>query len=198
MSWRSGASSEEASHEVLFQNFLMVGGSKETRLCTFRRVRPLASRTRTGAVYNTGSRVFLLLPAVTVYSFLPGFFLRDGCLHVLGLRFVVLHDVAASLALTVAAAAICFEPDVAASLVPAVAGAAICSERATLDKMVHVKIQRELMRLSLGTTLRFSKPKDQRLWYVQTGHYGQFDFVYVPVDFKHCQFRFCLRQLPQL
>ena len=29
------ASSEEASHEVLFQNFLMVGGSKETRLCTF-------------------------------------------------------------------------------------------------------------------------------------------------------------------
>ena len=29
------ASPEEASHEVLFQNFLMVGGSKETRLCTF-------------------------------------------------------------------------------------------------------------------------------------------------------------------
>ena len=29
------ASSEEASHEVLFQNFLMDGGSKETRLCTF-------------------------------------------------------------------------------------------------------------------------------------------------------------------
>ena len=29
------ASSEEASHEVLYQNFLMVGGSKETRLCTF-------------------------------------------------------------------------------------------------------------------------------------------------------------------
>ena len=28
------ASSSEASHEVLFQNFLMVGG-KETRLCTF-------------------------------------------------------------------------------------------------------------------------------------------------------------------
>ena len=29
------ASSEEASHEVLFQNFLIVGGSKETMLCTF-------------------------------------------------------------------------------------------------------------------------------------------------------------------
>ena len=29
------ASSEEASHEALFQNFLMDGGSKETRLCTF-------------------------------------------------------------------------------------------------------------------------------------------------------------------
>ena len=29
------SSSEEASHEVLFQNFLMAGGSKEIRLCTF-------------------------------------------------------------------------------------------------------------------------------------------------------------------
>ena len=29
------ASSSEASHEVLFQNFLMVGGSKETKMRTF-------------------------------------------------------------------------------------------------------------------------------------------------------------------
>ena len=29
------SSSEEASHEVMYQNFLLVGGSKETRLCTF-------------------------------------------------------------------------------------------------------------------------------------------------------------------
>ena len=28
------ASSEEASHKVLFQEFLILGGSKETRLCT--------------------------------------------------------------------------------------------------------------------------------------------------------------------
>ena len=35
--WRSArpVPGPRTSHEVLYQNFLMVGGSKETRLCTF-------------------------------------------------------------------------------------------------------------------------------------------------------------------
>ena len=48
-----------------------------------------------------------------------------GYLHVLGLRFALLHDVAASMVLTVAAAAIYSELDVAASFWLAVAAAAI-------------------------------------------------------------------------
>ena len=42
MSWRSAR--EDASHEMMFQNFPMGEGSKETRLSTVGRVRPLASR----------------------------------------------------------------------------------------------------------------------------------------------------------
>ena len=81
------------------------------------------------AVQKYWTKVILLLPAVTVYSFLPGSLHRDGCVHVLGLRFVPPHVVAASLVPTVAAAAIRLELDVASSLMSAVATAAISSER---------------------------------------------------------------------
>ena len=46
------------------------------------------------------------MPAITVDSFLPGSLRRDGCVHVLGLRFVLPLDVAASLMSAVAAEAI--------------------------------------------------------------------------------------------
>ena len=42
-----------------------------------------------GGVINTGVEDILVLPAVTVVSLLPGLALRDGFLHVLGLRIVV-------------------------------------------------------------------------------------------------------------
>ena len=51
--------------------------------------------------------------------------LRGGYLNVLGLRFALLHDVAASMVLTVAAAAIYSDLDVAASFWPAVAAVAL-------------------------------------------------------------------------
>ena len=51
--------------------------------------------------------------------------LRGGYLCVLGLRFLVPQDVAASLVPAVVAAAICHCDDVAASLWPAVAGSLI-------------------------------------------------------------------------
>ena len=47
----------------------------------------------------------LLLAAVTVVFFLPGSLLRRGCVCVLGLRFALPQDVAASWVPTVAAAA---------------------------------------------------------------------------------------------
>ena len=50
------ASSEEASHEVLFQNFLMI---KKKNVLRFR---PLAGRREPGRCRNTGTEDFLLLP----------------------------------------------------------------------------------------------------------------------------------------
>ena len=67
----------------------------------------------------------MLLSVVTVVSFFPGSLHRGCYVRVLGLRFALPQDVAASTVLTVAAAAIRLELDVAASLVPAAAAAAV-------------------------------------------------------------------------
>ena len=74
---------------------------------------------------NTGTEDILWLPAVLGSSSLPGSALRDGCIHVLGLRIVVLEALRRHSVPAVAAAAFEYSPDVAASPVPAVAAAAI-------------------------------------------------------------------------
>ena len=65
--------------------------------------------------------------------------LRAGYLSVLELRFALVHDVAASMVLTVGAAAIYSELDVAASLWLAVAAAALGLDDPTLyvSTLVH-------------------------------------------------------------
>ena len=88
-----------------FQNFLMDEGSKETKLSSFRRVRPLASRRGTGAVHKYWNWGLTLIASGHCVSFLPVSVPHGRCVGVLGLRIVVLHDVAASLVLTVAAPA---------------------------------------------------------------------------------------------
>ena len=82
----------------------------------------------TGAVQKYWNRGLPLISSGHRVSFLPVSVPRSRCVGVLGLRIVV-QDVAASLGLAVAAAAVPLEFDVAASLWPAVAAAAH-SERA--------------------------------------------------------------------
>ena len=81
----------------------------------------------TGAVQKYWNRGLPLFASDHYVSFLPVSVPRDRCVFVLGLRFVV-QDVAASLELTVSAAAMRLVFDVAASLWPAVAAAAISTK----------------------------------------------------------------------
>ena len=81
----------------------------------------------TGAVQKYWNRGLPLFASGHCVSFLPVSVPRGRCVGVLGLRFVV-QDVAASLGLAVAAAAVRLEFDVAASLWPAVAAAAISTK----------------------------------------------------------------------
>ena len=83
--------------EMAFSELTDAWRGEEPRWSTFRRIRPLASRWEPGRCNSTGTEVILLLPAVTVDSFLLGSALRDGCTHDLRLRFVVTQGVAASL-----------------------------------------------------------------------------------------------------
>ena len=81
----------------------------------------------TGAVQKYWNRGLPLFASGHYVSFLPVSVPRGRCVFVLGLRFVV-QDVAASLGLAVAAAAMRLVFDVAASLWPAVAAAAISTK----------------------------------------------------------------------
>ena len=78
----------------------------------------------TGAVQKYWNRGLPLFASGHYVSFLPVSVPRGRCVGVLGLRFVV-QDVAASLRLAVAAAAMRLVFDVSASLWPAVAAAAV-------------------------------------------------------------------------
>ena len=81
----------------------------------------------TGAVHKYLNRGLPLFASGHYVSFLPVSVPRGRCVFVLGLWFVV-QDVAASLGLAVAAAAMRLVFDVSASLWPAVAAAAISTK----------------------------------------------------------------------
>ena len=70
----------------------LLDGSKETRLCIRSDGSDRWQRHREpGRCKNTGTEVVLVFPAVIVVSFLSGSAHRDGFLHFLGLRVVVLE-----------------------------------------------------------------------------------------------------------
>ena len=121
------SSSEEASHEVLYQNFLMVWREQGDKVVYVLTGPTACKPPGTGAVQKYWNRGLPLFASGHYVSFLPVSVPRGRCVGVLGLRFVV-QDVAASLWLAVAAAAVRLEFDVAASLWPAVAAAAISTK----------------------------------------------------------------------
>ena len=82
------------AESVVFQNFVTDAGSRGD-MVEYVLTDP-TSRQEPGRFRNTGTEVMLLLPAVTVDSFLTGSALRDGCTQVLGLRPVETPGVAAS------------------------------------------------------------------------------------------------------
>ena len=86
----------------------------------------------TGAVQKYWNRRLPLVASGHCVSFLPVSVPRGRCVGVLGLRIVV-QDVAASLRLAVAAAAVRLEFDVAASLMSAVAAATVLHK--TVDRI---------------------------------------------------------------
>ena len=90
----------------------------------------------TGAVQKYWNRGLPLIASGHCISFHPVSVPRGRCVGVLGLRFALFQDVAASFGLTVAAAAVRLEFDVAASLMSAVAAATVTDK--TIDRIFDV------------------------------------------------------------
>ena len=124
MSWRSPRRRRTRT-SADFQNFLMDEGSKETKLSSFRRVRPLASRREPGGgkILELGSYSYCQRSLFTPSSLVQ-------CVVTV---------------LTVAAAAIRLGLDVAASLMSAVAAAAITWFSRTLVPAV-LRLRHSLLR----------------------------------------------------